>query len=154
MNSPVENTFAKKLGTKYALMVNSGSSANLLAAFVSGNPLRKNHYKAGDEVIMPVLCWPTSLWPFVQFGLKPVFVDIDLNTLNISINDLVKKITNKTRAIVLVNVLGNCSDLYKIKSIAKKRKIILIEDNCESLGSRLKNKYLGTFGDFGTFSFY
>ena len=149
-----ENTFAKKLGVKYALMVNSGSSANLLAAFASGNPLRKNHYKAGDEVIIPVLCWPTSLWPFVQFGLKPVFVDIDLNTLNISINDLVKKITNKTRAIVLVNVLGNCSDLHKIKSIAKKRKIILIEDNCESLGSRLKNKYLGTFGDFGTFSFY
>ena len=116
---------------------------------IDEHPLRKNHYKAGDEVIIPVLCWPTSLWPFVQFGLKPVFVDINLNTLNISIDDLEKKINSKTRAIVLVNVLGNCSDLYKIKSIAKKRKIILIEDNCESLGSRLKNKYLSKIGPFG-----
>ena len=98
-----ENEFANFLGVKYALMVNSGSSANLLAAFASGNPLRKNHYKAGDEVIIPVLCWPTSLWPFVQFGLKPVFVDIDLNTLNISINDLVKKINNYVDNIVKDN---------------------------------------------------
>ena len=149
-----EDAFSKKIGSKHALMVNSGSSANLLAAFAAGNPLRKKRYNHGDEVLIPALCWSTSVWPFVQFGLKPVFVDIDLETLNISIEDLNKKINKKTKAIVLINVLGNCSDLYKIKKIAKKNNLIIIEDNCESLGSRLKGKYLGTFGDFSTFSFY
>ncbi len=86
-----EKDFAKKMGVKYALMVNSGSSANLLATFAAGNPLRKNSFKRGDEVLVPALCWSTSLWPLVQFGLKPVFVDIDIKTLNIDINDLKKK---------------------------------------------------------------
>ena len=117
-----EDAFAKKIGSKYALMVNSGSSANLLAAFAAGNLLRSKRYKAGDEVLIPVLCWSTSVWPFVQFGLKPIFVDIDLDTLNISINDLKKKINKKTKALVLINVLGNCSNLFEIKKIAKKKK--------------------------------
>ena len=149
-----EEMFAKKMGTKYALMVNSGSSANLLAIFAAGNPLRLNKLKKGDEVIIPVLCWSTSLWPLVQFGLKPVFIDIDPKTLNVNEDELIEKITPKTRCIFLVNVHGNSCDLFKVKKIAKKKKIILIEDNCESLGSKLKNKYLGTFGDFGTFSFF
>ena len=72
-----EDAFAKKIGSKHALMVNSGSSANLLAAFAAGNPLRKKKYNYGDEVLVPVLCWSTSVWPFVQFGLKPIFVDVD-----------------------------------------------------------------------------
>ena len=83
-----ENSFAKKLGVAHALMVNSGSSANLLAVFAAGNPLRENRLKKNDEVLIPVLCWSTSLWPLVQFGLKPKFVDIDLETLNINIQDL------------------------------------------------------------------
>jgi len=149
-----EETFAKNLGVKHALMVNSGSSANLLAIFAAGNPLRQNRLKKGDEVIIPVLCWSTSLWPLVQFGLKPVFIDIDPKTLNVDTNELINKIGPKTRCIFLVNVHGNSCDLFKIKNIAKKKKIILIEDNCESLGSKLKNKHLGTFGDFGTFSFF
>ena len=149
-----EETFAKNLGVKHALMVNSGSSANLLAIFAAGNPLRQNRLKKGDEVIIPVLCWSTSLWPLVQFGLKPVFIDIDPKTLNVDTNELINKISPKTRCIFLVNVHGNSCDLFKIKNIAKKKKIILIEDNCESLGSKLKNKHLGTFGDFGTFSFF
>ena len=149
-----ELAFAKKLGAKYALMVNSGSSANLLATFAAGNPLKKNCLKRGDEVLIPALCWSTSIWPLVQFGLKPVFVDIDIETLNINLADLEKKITKKTRAIMLINVLGISSDLFKIKKIADKKKIIIIEDNCESLGSTLKKKYLGTFGDYGSFSFY
>ena len=149
-----EAAFAKKLGVKYALMVNSGSSANLLATFAAGNPLKKNHLKRGDEVLIPALCWSTSIWPLVQFGLKPIFVDIDIKTLNIDINDLIKKITKKTKAIMLINVLGISSDLFKIRKIANKKKIIIIEDNCESLGSRLKGKYLGTFGDYGSYSFY
>ncbi len=86
-----EKDFAKKIGAKYALMVNSGSSANLLATFAAGNPLRKKSFKRGDEVLVPALCWSTSLWPLVQFGLRPVFVDIDIKTLNIDIDDLKKK---------------------------------------------------------------
>jgi CDP-4-dehydro-6-deoxyglucose reductase, E1 len=149
-----EEIFAKTMGVKHALMVNSGSSANLLSIFAAGNPLRKNRLKKGDEVIIPVLCWSTSLWPIVQFGLKPVFIDIDPNTLNVNEDDLIKKINPKTKCIFLVNVHGNSCDLFKIKKIAKKKNIILIEDNCESLGSKLKNKKLGSFGDFGTFSFF
>ena len=135
-------------------MVNSGSSANLLATFASKNPLRKKRFKEGDEAIIPVLCWSTSLWPLVQAGLKPVFVDINPKTLNIDLNDLQKKITKKTKLIMNINVLGLSTDMVKLKNISKKKNIILIEDNCESLGSKFNNKYLGTFGDFGTFSFY
>ena len=149
-----EIDFAKKIGAKYALMVNSGSSANLLATFAAGNLMRKNHLKRGDEVLVPVLCWSTSVWPLVQFGLKVKFVDIDIDTLNLNLNDLKKKITKKTKAIMLINVLGISADLFEISKIAKKKKLILIEDNCESLGSTLKKKYLGTFGDFASFSFY
>jgi CDP-6-deoxy-D-xylo-4-hexulose-3-dehydrase len=149
-----EKEFSKKIGARYALMVNSGSSANLLAVFAAGNLMRKNRLKPGDEVILPILCWPTSLWPLVQFGLKPVFVDIDKNNLNILEDQIKKKITRKTKAIMLINVLGNCCDLSKIKMLAKKYKLIIFEDNCESLGSKYKNKNLGTFGDFGTFSFF
>ena len=149
-----EKFFAKKFGVNYALMVNSGSSANLLATFVSKNPLREKRFKDGDEVLLPVLCWPTSLWPLVQAGLKPIFVDIDMETLNINLADLKRKITRKTKVIMNINVLGLSSDLFQIKKICKNKKIILIEDNCESLGSKYKNKLMGTFGEFGTFSFY
>ena len=125
-----ETAFAKKLNVKHALMVNSGSSANLLAVFAAGNPLKKNNLKRGDEVLVPVLCWSTSIWPLVQFGLKPVFVDIDIKTLNIDIDQLKKKITKKTKAIMLINVLGISSDLFEIKKIAKKRNLVIFEDNC------------------------
>ena len=118
-----EKEFAKKIGAKYAVMVNSGSSANLLAAFASCNPMRKNVFKRGDEVLIPAICWSTSLWPFVQSGLKPIFVDTDVNTLNKNIDDLEKKITKKTKVLVIVHVLGNCSNIQKIKSICKKKKL-------------------------------
>ena len=87
-----EKKFAKFLGCKYALMVNSGSSANLLAMFAMINPAKKNKLKHGDECLVPALCWSTSLWPIIQAGLKPKFVDIDPNTLNLSIKDLEKKL--------------------------------------------------------------
>jgi len=149
-----EKEFAKKFNTKYALMVNSGSSANLLAVFASKNPLRKKIFKNNDEALIPVLCWPTSLWPLVQAGLIPKFVDINPNTLNVDAEYLISKITNKTKLIMIVNVLGSSTDVKKIAEVARKKNIILIEDNCESLGAKLNNKYLGTFGDFGTFSFF
>ena len=148
-----ERKFAKSIGANYAVMVNSGSSANLLATFASCNPLRKNRFKQGDEVLIPSLCWPTSLWPLVQSGLKPVFVDPEVKSLNVDANNLIKKIKKKTKVILLVHVLGNGTDVKKIQTIAKKKKIILIEDTCESLGSEFNGKSLGTFGDFGTYSF-
>ena len=149
-----ENKFAKKLGAKYALMVNSGSSANLLAAFASCNPLRRNKFKYGDHAIIQSLCWPTSLWPLVQSGLKINFIDVDPHTLNIDVDDLIKRVTKKTKLIMIINVLGISPEINRIRNYCKKKNIILVEDNCESLGAKYKDKYLGTFGDFGTFSFF
>ena len=149
-----EKNFAKKLKVKYALMVNSGSSANLLAAFAACNPLRQNRFKRGDHALIPALCWSTSLWPLVQTGLKPKFVDIDPNTLNVNADYIISKITKKTKVIMLINVLGISTDVKKIVNYAKKKKIIVIEDNCEALGAKYKKKYLGTYGDFGAFSFF
>ena len=117
-----EQRFAKFLGCKYALMVNSGSSANLLAMFAMINPLKKNNLKPGDECLIPALCWSTSLWPLVQAGLKPKFVDIDPSTLNLSIKDLKKKITKKTKAIMAVHVLGNSTNMTNLMQIIKKKK--------------------------------
>ena len=149
-----EKQFAKKIGCKYALMTNSGSSANLLALSTITNPLFKNKLKTGDEVLIPAVCWSTSLWPIIQNNLKPVFVDVELDTFNISIQDLKKKITSKTKAIMCIHVLGTSANLSKIKKITNKKNIILIEDTCESLGAKFNNKFLGTFGELGTFSFY
>ena len=149
-----EEAFAKKLGVKYAVMTNSGSSANLLSTFAASNPLRKNRFKRGDEVIIPTLCWPTSLWPLYQAGLKIRFVDINPETLNVDADDLISKINKKTKVIMLVNVLGISSNNKKIINHTRKKNIIVIEDNCEGLGAKLNNKHLGTYGDFGTYSFF
>ena len=154
ITSNFEKKFAKSIGSKYAVMVNSGSSANLLAVFAACNPLRKNRFIPGDEAIIPAVLWSTSLWPLVQAGLKPVFVDIDPSTLNADIKLLISKITSRTKLIMAIHVLGNSTDIETLKKICVKKKIILIEDTCESLGSKFKNKNLGTFGDFGTYSFY
>ena len=149
-----EKYFAKRIGSKFALMVNSGSSANLLAIFCLINPLRKKRLKRGDECIVPALCWSTSLWPIIQAGLKPVFADVNLKTFTLDLETIKKKINKKTKMVMMLNVLGNCSEMEKIKKYLNKKKILLIEDSCEALGSKYKKKYLGTFGDFGTYSFY
>ena len=149
-----EEAFAKKLKVKHAVMVNSGSSANLLSTFAACNPLRKNRFKRGDEVIVPALCWPTSLWPLHQAGLKIRFIDVDPMTLNVDADALISKINKKTKVIILVNILGISANNKKILNYAKKNNIIVIEDNCEGLGAKLNNKHLGTFGDFGTYSFF
>ena len=141
------------LGVKYALMVNSGSSANLLAFFGLVNPKNKKN-KNNDECILPAICWSTSLWPIVQSGLKPVFIDVDLNTFNLNLDHLEKKINKRTKVILAVHILGNCTNMNKLIKIINKKKITLIEDTCESLGSIYNNKYLGTFGRYGTYSFY
>ena len=149
-----QKIFSKKLKTKNSLFVNSGSSANLLALQCLINPYRKKRLKKDDEIILPALCWSTSLWPIIQSGLKPKFVDIDLKTLNFDLEKLEKAITKKTKAILIVHVLGNCVDMDLLMKIKNKYNLILIEDTCESLGTKYKNKYLGTFGDFSSFSFY
>lgn len=149
-----EDYFRKKLKLKYCLMVNSGSSANLLALFALTNPKKKNRLKIGDECLVPSVCWSTSLWPVVQAGLKPKLIDVDLNSFSLSLEIIKKNVTKKTKAIILINVLGNTSDIDKIRRFAIKNNIYLIEDNCESLGSKYKDKYLGSYGDFSSFSFY
>ncbi|MFH1369903.1 MAG: DegT/DnrJ/EryC1/StrS family aminotransferase [Planctomycetota bacterium] len=150
-----ETKFSDFLNVPYAIMTNSGSSANLLVFSAITNPLRKGHLKAGSKVAIPAICWPTSLWPIVQTGLIPVLVDVDAETLNMSIDSLqlaMKK--HRIEAIMMVHVLGNSTDMNGLLKLVKEHNLILIEDTCESLGSKYKNDFLGTIGDFGTFSFY
>ena len=149
----IEKYFKNNVVRTNSLMVNSGSSANLLIFQCLINPLVKK-LKTGDEILIPAICWSTSLWPIIQSGLKVKFVDIDINSFNIDLKDLEKKITKKTKALMLVHALGNCADMNKLANICKKNKIILIEDTCEALGSSYKSKKLGTFGEFSSFSFY
>lgn len=152
--SAFETMFAEYVGTKHAVMVNSGSSANLLALAALTNHKCNSRLQPGDEVLVPALCWSTSVFPIIQCNLTPIFVDVDFNTLNIDIDDMERKITNKTKAIVLVHVLGNCTNMNRLMEVVKKHNLILIEDTCESLGTTYNNKYLGTFGSIGTYSFY
>jgi CDP-6-deoxy-D-xylo-4-hexulose-3-dehydrase len=149
-----EKEFSKYMNVNYALMTNSGSSANLLAAFALINPKKKNFLRRGDEFIIQSLCWSTSLWPMIQAGLKPKFIDVNFDSFNIDYNELTKVASKKTKAIMLVHVLGNSTNMSLVSKYCKHNKIYLIEDTCESLGSKYKNKFLGTFGDFGTYSFY
>ena len=105
-------------------------------------------------MIIPTLCWSTSLYPIIQTGLKPIFVDVDINTLNLDLEKLEKKITKKTKAIMLVHALGNCTNMSLLMKIVKKYNLVLIEDTCEALGSKFKNRYLGSYGSISSFSFY
>jgi CDP-6-deoxy-D-xylo-4-hexulose-3-dehydrase len=148
-----ERQFASYLGAKHCVMVNSGSSANLLmvaALFYSKNPVLA--LKAGDEVIVPAVSWSTTYYPLHQYGLKIKFVDIDLETLNFDLDALEKAVTDKTRLIMAVNLLGNPNDFTRIRSIIGDKKITLIEDNCESLGATFEGKQAGTFGVMGSYS--
>jgi CDP-4-dehydro-6-deoxyglucose reductase, E1 len=149
-----EKEFSKYIGSNYSIMVNSGSSANLLAMSVAVNYMRKNKLNSGDKIIVPNICWSTSIWPLIQMGLKPVFVDVDSNTMNIDINELKKIITSDIKGIMVVHILGNCTNMNDIMNIVNDNNLFLIEDTCESLGSTYNGKKLGTFGDFGTYSFY
>lgn len=148
-----ERDFAHYIGSKYAVMVNSGSSANLLmvaALFYTKNPCLK--LSPGDEVIVPAVSWGTTYYPLYQYGLKIKFVDIDLDTLNYDLEQLELAVSDMTRAIMVVNLLGNPNDFLAIKDIVGDREIIVIEDNCESLGAEFEGKKAGTFGVMGSFS--
>ncbi|GIW23339.1 MAG: lipopolysaccharide biosynthesis protein RfbH [Candidatus Sericytochromatia bacterium] len=150
-----EIKLANFLGVKYVLAVNSGSSANLLAFFSLTSPLLKERrIKRGDEVITVAAGFPTTIAPIIQYGAVPVFVDIDLETLNIDENEIEKAISDKTKAIMVAHTLGNPFNIEKVKAICEKYNLWLIEDNCDALGSKYKGKYTGTWGDIGTSSFY
>tara|TARA_B100002052_G_scaffold269381_1_gene268731 strand:- start:395 stop:1600 length:1206 start_codon:yes stop_codon:yes gene_type:complete len=148
-----EDEFASHFNSDYAIMVNSGSSANLLmiaSLFYS----KKYDLKEGDEVIVPAVSWSTTYYPVHQYGLKLVFVDVDQDTLNISPEEIKKAISPKTKVIFAVNLLGNPCNFDEIINICKKNNIILIEDNCESLGAKYHGKFTGTCGLMGSFSFF
>lgn len=146
-----EQNFATFVNSKYCVMVNSGSSANLLMV-ASLFYRKKSPLKRGDEVIVPAVSWGTSYYPLYQYGLKLRFVDINLDTLNYDLDQLEKSITKRTRLILAVNLLGNPNDYSRINRIIGNRNIIVIEDNCESMGATFNNKQTGTFGLMGSFS--
>ncbi|HUB91127.1 MAG TPA: DegT/DnrJ/EryC1/StrS family aminotransferase, partial [Dyella sp.] len=140
-----ELAFAEHVGANYAVMVNSGSSANLLAVSAIINPLRSRRLRVGDYVAVPAVCWSTSIWPLVQLGLKPVLVDVDPSTLNLSIASLLEALDRfPIKAILMVHVLGNSTDLSRLLDIVDKKSLLLLEDTCESLGSRFETRSLGT----------
>ena len=150
-----EENFASYFGSRYAVMVNSGSSANLIMVaalrYIQDSKFKLN---PGDEIIVPAISWSTTYYPLHQYGLHLKFVDVDPLTLNYDLVALSDAISDKTRAIMAVNLLGNSNDFDEIKRITANKNIILIEDNCESLGATFKGKLTGTFGVMGSFSFF
>ena len=146
-----EKEFADYLGVKHCVMTSSGSTANLIsiaALFFT----KKNNLKRGDEVIVPAVSWSTTYFPLQQYGLKLKFVDVDIHTLNYDLNALESAISDQTKLIVAVNLLGNPNDFDAINKLIAGKEVLLFEDNCESMGAEYKSKQAGTFGVMGTFS--
>lgn len=166
--SKFESSLAKFLNVKYALLVNSGSSANLLAFFALTSPLLDSRaIKRGDEIITLAAGFPTTISPIIQYGAVPVFVDIDLDSMNIDTTLLESALSAKTKAVMIAHTLGNPFNLKAVKNFCDKYNLWLIEDNCDALGAKYidfiessgdssakKYRYTGTFGDIGTSSFY
>jgi len=148
-----ELRFANKMGMKHAVMVSSGSTANLVAtaalSFKKDRPLQR-----GDEVIVPAISWATTYYPLQQYGLKLRFVDVDLNNLGMDVSKLEQALTPNTRMVVGVSILGNPAALDVMRAFCDRHNLYLFEDNCESLGAELNGKKCGTFGDINTFSFF
>ena len=146
-----EEDFARKFGIKHALMVSSGSAANLVGVaalfYKKERPLQR-----GDEVIVPSISWATTYYPLQQYGLRLRFVDVDLHTLNIDVTQLARALTPRTRMVVAVSILGNPCALDVLRAFCDRHGLYLLEDNCESMGATLGGKPCGTFGDINTFS--
>ncbi|ARR01612.1 aminotransferase, DegT/DnrJ/EryC1/StrS family [Campylobacter vicugnae] len=150
-----EKALSRYLGVKYAFLVNSGSSANLLAFFALTSPLLKDRQiKRGDEVITVAAGFPTTVAPIVQYGAIPVFVDIELDHMNIDTTQLQKALSSRTKAVMIAHTLGNPFNIKAVKEFCDKHNLWLIEDNCDALGSTYGGKFTGTWGDIGTSSFY
>ncbi|MBI2252210.1 MAG: lipopolysaccharide biosynthesis protein RfbH [Armatimonadetes bacterium] len=151
----LEKELADFLGAKSVLLVNSGSSANFLSFMaLTSETLQDKRIKRGDEVITVAAAFPTTVNPIIQYGAVPVFVDIELSTYNLDCSKLKKALSSKTKALMIAHTMGNPFDIEKVKSFCKVHNLWLIEDNCDALGSKFKDKYTGTFGDIGTCSFY
>ncbi|MCX6731160.1 MAG: lipopolysaccharide biosynthesis protein RfbH [Candidatus Roizmanbacteria bacterium] len=150
-----EKDFKNYLDVKFVSLVNSGSSANLVALYsLTSSVFGDRALKAGDEFITTSVAFPTTVNPGVMLGMKPIFIDAELDTLNIDANKIEKAITKKTKLIMVAHTLGRPFDLAKIVDLCKKYNLWLIEDCCDALGSKYEGKMLGTFGDIATYSFY
>lgn len=146
-----EKAFANFFGSKYAVMSNSGSSANLLA-LAAMRYSTKHDFAGRNEVIVPAVSWSTTYYPVTQLGFKLKFIDINLGTLNADLDLLRAAINGRTAGILAVNLLGNPADLVEMRELADEHNIFFIEDNCESMGAKVGGKFAGTHGDIGTFS--
>ena len=150
-----EKGLADYLGIRFALLVNSGSSANLLAFSTLTSPLLGDRrIKRGDEVITVAAGFPTTIAPIVQYGAVPVFVDVELESANIDVSRLELALSPKTKAVMLAHTLGNPFNIKAVKAFCEKHGLWLVEDNCDALGSKYDGKFTGTWGDIGTSSFY
>lgn len=150
-----EREFSRFLKVKHCSLVNSGSSANLVAfTALTSHKLGERRLKDGDEVITVAAGFPTTISPIIQNGMVPVFIDVDLETYDYKVEDIEKAISDKTKAIFMAHTLGNPFNLDKIMELAKKYNLWVIEDSCDALGSKYNGKYTGTIGHIGTFSFY
>ena len=146
-----ERLLAAQFGLKYAATCNSGSSANLLAVAAM---VEAGHWSTGDEILTVACSFPTTVNPLLLYGLIPVFVDVDLQTYNVSIPALRKAVTEKTKGIILAHTLGNPFDLGAVMELAAAFKLHLIEDCCDALGATYRNRHVGGFGDIATCSFF
>lgn len=150
-----ERELAKWLGAKHCLMVNSGSSANLLMVeSLLRRSLREGQLQPGDEVLVPALAWPTTVWPVLQLGLVPVYTDVDPATLAIDVKSAERSLSPRTKAMCLIHVLGLSADMTAISTFCQQHKIVLIEDCCESFGSFYEGRHVGRFGDCGSLSHF
>lgn len=150
-----ETEFAKFLGIKHCALVNSGSSANLVAmTALTSHELKDRRLKPGDEVITVAAGFPTTVAPIIQNGLVPVFIDVKLENYDFDESVIEKAITKKTKAIFMAHTLGNPFNLDKVMELSKKYNLWVIEDNCDALGARYDGEYTGTFGHISTYSFY
>jgi CDP-6-deoxy-D-xylo-4-hexulose-3-dehydrase len=149
-----ESEFASFIGSRHAVMMNSGSSANLVALSALSASVVPNGLHPGDEVIVPAVTWPTTVSPVLQTGCVPVFMDIDSKTLNLRPDELEQAWSPRTRAIFAVHLLGNPVAMHAVMDFARERNLWVIEDTCESLGSTIDEKCAGAIGQIGTFSFY
>ena len=149
-----EEQFSKYIGCKNGIMVNSGSSANLLALSILSNPATENSIKRDSQIITPAVTWATTVSPIINVGCTPMFVDVDLDTLCVNTEEIKEAINSKTACLLPVHLMGNPCNMQEISKISKEHDLYLVEDACEAHGATFDDKKVGSFGDLGTFSFF
>ena len=149
-----EEQFSKYIGCKNGIMVNSGSSANLLALSILSNPATENSIKRDSQIITPAVTWATTVSPIINVGCTPMFVDVDLDTLCVNTEEIKDAINSKTACLLPVHLMGNPCNMQEISKISKEHDLYLVEDACEAHGATFDDKKVGSFGDLGTFSFF